>query len=109
MQTQAHSEETWISVVDKKKERRAKKGVYLSERTAYQLQKELDITGLARVLLSTESRNMQEDGWEFLRVLKIDETSEDPDPVDNDLVEYMCLPIPNKWNDRALFHRSLLE
>jgi len=104
-------EDGWMSVVNKKKERRAKQGTrkYMPEKVAYKLQHDLDITGLASVLLSTESRNLQEDDWVFDRVLKNDtETDPEDEPSNTGEVEFMCLPIPNKWNDRALFSRRIV-
>lgn len=104
------SEEGWISVITKK-ERRDKKGnrrKYISESLATKLQHDLDITGLAVVLLSTESRNLQEDGWTFDRVLKSDENSESvEEPKNTDLVQYDWLPTQNKWGDRVLFSRRI--
>lgn len=104
-------EDVWIKVVNKKRERRANRSYrqkYISEQLAYKLQKDLDITGLAEVLLSTESRNLQEDGWCFDRIIKTDEDSDLVDePKDTDTTEYIWLPISNKWNDRALFSRKV--
>jgi len=96
----------WTQVVNKKNEKKDRRK-YISEPLAFKLQRDLDITGLAGVLLSTESRNLQEDGWFFDRVLKNDEESEPQnEPKNTDLVEYMWLPIPNRWNDRAFFCRK---
>jgi len=102
----------WTQVTNKKKFRREKKDShkYINEQAAFKFQRDLDITGLASVLLSTESRNLQEDGWCFERVLKNDDESEpQEEPRDTDLVEYMWLPIPNKWNDRAFFSRKIAQ
>ena len=99
----------WMTVVNKKKDRRGKKpqNRYITEAQAFKLQKDLDITGLAPVLLSTESRNLQEDGWSFDRILKNDEESGPIDePEGTDEIEYYWLPIPNRWNDKALFSRQ---
>jgi hypothetical protein len=105
--------EGWMTVTNKKKERERTRGErqkYISEHQAFRLQHDLDIIGLANVLLSTESRNLQEDGWVFERVLKNDSESEpEEDPRDTDLVRYMYLPIPNKWNDRALFSLRIVS
>jgi hypothetical protein len=105
------SEGGWTTVGNKKRERREKKGdrqKYISETLAFKLQRDLDITGLAPVLLSTESRNLQEDGWSFDRVIKNDEESNpEEEPRNTDDMEYESLPIPNKWNDRALFSRKI--
>lgn len=104
-------DEGWTTVVDRKKDRRGRREErrrYISEELAFKLQRDLDISGLAGVLLSTESRNLQEDGWSFDRVLKNDEDSmPEPVPQNTDQVEYEWLHIPNKWDDRALFSRKI--
>lgn len=101
-------DEGWTVVVDKRRQKRAVRSRYISETTAARLQRDMDITGLADVLLSTESRNLQEDGWVFDRVIKNDaETPPEDEPRDTDTIEYICLPIQNRWNDRALFSRRI--
>ena len=102
--------EGWMVAGSKKKDRRDRRAQhkYISETTAMKLQRDLDITGLAAVLLSTESRNLQEDGWLFDGIVKNDESADQQeDPENTDSTEYISLPIPNKWGDRALFSRKV--
>jgi len=94
--------------------KRQKKPRYITERQAFNLQKQLDIMGLAKVLLSIESKNLQTDGWYFVDVLR----GKDPDETDGVSTEPQSdalvvpegctwLLIPNKWNDKAVFTRRI--
>jgi hypothetical protein len=74
----------------------------MSKSKAYTYQRDLDVMGLADLLLSIESQNLQIDGWKFHTVLKSETT---PIPKDQNNVSYTWLHINNKWNDRALFMR----
>ncbi len=102
----------WVTV-EKKKRPKAK---HLTRQKALALQHDLDIAGLAKILLSIESKNLQDEGWRFDRVLRgnivEDQTGSpatrkiEPPPV-SDVFEYTWLPVSNKWGDQALFSRKI--
>ena len=92
----------WTTVVNKKKIKRSHRKEtqkYIDKKTALRYQKDSNILGLASLLLSTESRNLQEDGWYFFTVIKGDL----PLPSDTEDEKYISLPVHNKWNDMAVF------
>lgn len=95
------SETGWVDVIKKKRP----KHKYISYTTALRYQRDLDITGLAAVLISTESRNLQADGWVFSRVIRGDVDNPEPVPSDTLDVSYTWLLVANKWSDKALFVR----
>lgn len=100
----------WVTVEKKKK----LKPKHLTRQKALVLQHDLDIAGLAETLLTVESKNLQDEGWKFDRVLRgtFDDPLEpgnrkiEPPPV-SDVFEYTWLPVPNKWGDQALFSRKI--
>jgi hypothetical protein len=96
--------ETWTTVSHKKVRKDRPKG-YITEEKAVRLQRELDIKGLARVLISTECRNIMCDGYEFCRVVKGDENEEEVLSYD-DGEEYMWLPVNNEWKDRVFLVKN---
>ena len=73
---------------------------------AINYQKFHNIKNLVKVLLSIEARNLEEDGWRFLKVIKGDETVP---PGEKDGTEYTTLSIPNEWKDIALYSRKKIS
>ena len=103
------TEAGWTLVTKKERKSRPVVTRHLSYADAMTLQKSLDIVGLAQLLTSVESKNLQADGWKFDRVLKGDGNQEEPVPEDTEVMCYTWLPVGNKWNDRALFSASAKE
>lgn len=83
---------------------------YITREKALTFQRELDIMGLAPLLMSIESRNLQEDGWSFEGIMKKDNEAifvlgnvkKKKIPTKS----YITLPVENKWEDQALFSRT---
>ena len=75
----------------------------MSEEKAFEWQRKLDIAGLAKTLLSQESKNLQADGYRFLSVLKGSEDATPHIPSDTEATHYEWLPVQNKWNDICLY------
>ena len=51
-------------------------------------------------MLSEECINLQRDGWEYIRVVKPDDTTPIPETEDFEL-----LPLDNGWGDFILFQK----
>ena len=90
-------------VVSRKKSKSCKKDQRMTHERATNYQRSLNIKNLAKILMSVEARNLEEDGWRFYKVLRGGET-EDVFPKKNHM-EYVHIPIPNEWQDRAYFCR----
>ncbi|KKL94148.1 hypothetical protein LCGC14_1867610 [marine sediment metagenome] len=68
---------------------------------AYQLQRKLNIDGLATALLGTEAYELQVQGWIYTRVLRPDNSY-----TEEDQWEYTTIGNFNRWRDRLLFRRT---
>ena len=99
---------SWQVVAPKKRVKQK----HVKKEKAMQLQRDMDIEGLAEVVMSIESKNLQEDGWKFEGVTKGDIQGNSFFGLNgvaknfSDLLVYTTLPISNKWLDRAVFSRS---
>lgn len=84
---------------------------YITKQKALGLQRELDIMGLAILLLSIESRNLQEDGWVFEGIVKTNDKERiyAAGNVSKKFLQtktYTTLPVANKWDDQAVFSHT---
>jgi hypothetical protein len=78
----------------------------MTHEKALNYQKTHNIKNLVKVLLSIEARNLEEDGWRFLKVIKGDESISLEEKDGN---EYTTLSIPNEWKDIALYSRKKVQ
>lgn len=92
-------EKSWVVVTKKP----ASKDRRMTYERALNYQKVHNIKNLVKVLLSIEARNLEEDGWRFIRVIKGDESFSLDGDGDN---EYTILSIPNEWKDMVLYSRK---
>jgi len=99
-------------VVTRKKSKSGKKDQRMTYERATNYQRSLNIKNLAKILMSVEARNLEEDGWRFYKVLRGGETEEvlpkknRTSVGESKALEYVHIPIPNEWQDRAYFCRA---
>lgn len=94
----------WVQVSKKNKPSRKlrENQNIISVSRAYDLQSELNITRLADVLLSSDSKKIQMKGFHFEKVL----TVQDSYKIDRKFRYYIVLNIPNKWKDQILYVKN---
>jgi hypothetical protein len=102
------SREDWTVVQPKVRTKQK----YITKQKAFGLQRELDIMGLATLLLSVESRNLQEDGWIFEGIVKTNDKEKIclAGNVSKKFLpskSYITLPVANKWDDQVVFSRTM--
>lgn len=83
----------WNTVSNKKT-----KPTSISNRSAYSIEKNENVVGLARTLLSAESITLQQNGSRYVGVWR------EEDPYDEDL--YIYLPIGNKYGDKLKYTKD---
>ena len=91
----------WTVVTTVKKTpvtKRVRKDEIIDEKTAFEMEKKLNIDYLAEALLSDESVSIQKEGFRFLKLLRQGENIEFHQTNNKKL-----LPINNKWNDIIVF------
>jgi hypothetical protein len=79
---------TWTTVYRKPK--------HITYKQAFKYQRDFDVMGLADKLLSKESIDLQNEGWQFSHVSK--GLLEIPDDVN-----YTYISVNNKWGDYIIF------
>ena len=76
---------------------------YMTLDQAWKMEEIHRISGLHSVLISEQSRDLQDRGYQFLKVIK----KQDPHRSDyEDDPDYKLLEIANKYQDTALFQRT---
>lgn len=96
------SDDAWHTVALKKRQRDTRH--YIKEREADALAKKHDIIGLSRALTGRESRQLQDAGWKFERVLRGNDPTEQV--ADTDGMRRVSIE-GNRYGDELLFVRPM--
>lgn len=98
----------WISVVDKKKQKKLKwkllKQEYphiIAPSRALRIQNKINIDNLYEKLMSDEWIDYQKEGWWYVKVLKPSDPSGIPENTDTEI--YSILTVDNGYDDKVLF------
>jgi len=83
----------------------------ITRQMAADMERTMNIRGLARVLMSAESEQRQRDGFEFVRVYRGESMAADdgsevpPEPLPAVGDDSVLVPIQNKWGDQVHYIR----
>ena len=75
----------------------------VTPRRAQRLRRRLNVAKLDERLLSEEWIEYQTQGWEYVKVLKPQDSPESPE---SEGIEYSTLEVDNGWEDKVLFSRT---